>query len=68
MVTGDTDIMFEPKEVFISDLDTESSSQIGYARSCPFSGLYYVEYNEKCKFPLLTEVLEERNGKRYISS
>jgi hypothetical protein len=65
------DIMFEPRDAFVSDIDTGSSSQIGFVQRTEYPGFYYIEYNSKTKFHSTLQnlnIFEERNDKRYISS
>jgi hypothetical protein len=68
---GDMDIMFEPRDAFVSDTDTGSSSQIGFIERTEYPGFYYIEYNSKTKFHSILQnlnIFEERNNKQYISS
>ncbi|CAF1161689.1 unnamed protein product, partial [Didymodactylos carnosus] len=67
-VSGDMDIMFEPNNAFVSDLDTESPLQIGFADPSPFIGFYHIRYNERTTCPIEVDVFEQFNGKRHLSS
>ncbi|CAF5051902.1 unnamed protein product, partial [Rotaria sp. Silwood1] len=68
---GDMDIMFEPNEAFVSNIDTASQLQIGFVETTPYFGYYYIEYNPKTKFHSILgelDIFEMRNNKQYICS
>ncbi|CAF3287129.1 unnamed protein product [Rotaria sp. Silwood2] len=68
---GDTDIMFEPQDAFVSDIDTGSLSQIGFVEITQYPGFYYIEYNSKTKYHSTLknlDIFEKRNDKQYVSS
>ncbi|CAF1379108.1 unnamed protein product [Rotaria sordida] len=71
VVGGDTDIMFEPQDTFVSDLDIGLSSQIGFLEKTQYPGFYYIEYNPKTKYDSTLrylDIFEEKNNKQYLSS
>ncbi|CAF1440337.1 unnamed protein product [Rotaria sordida] len=68
---GDMDIMFEPRDAFVSDINTGLSSRIGFVERTEYPGFYYIEYNSKTKFHSTLQslhIFEERNNRQYISS
>ncbi|CAF1664079.1 unnamed protein product, partial [Adineta ricciae] len=68
---GDMDIMFEPRDAFVSDVKTESPLQIGFVETTSYPGFYYIQYNSETEFHSTLkhlDIFEERNDKQYISS
>jgi hypothetical protein len=71
IIGGDTDIMFEPRDTFVLDIDTGSLSQIGFVERTQHPGFYSIEYNPHTKYHSILQdldIFEERNNKKYISS